>query len=190
MCLYLCLFSLVRSLCAYLFVFGKSAGILLTCMSIIWCACVSLVKVCLPFLGCARACVYPCVYPILWHAWVFSFCVIGCVSDTALPLMSWVWRWDGFSGRRRVLEWERVNDQTWSKLPWLRHFLLSQLILKRNILNVLTRKSIRNSTQRVPWNHRCTDVCGINKDSISEEAQPQHFSIVLQWEVSKGGLMM
>lgn len=71
------------------------------------------------------------------------FCVFGCVCVclTALPLMSWVWRRDGFSGRRlAVLVWEHVNDQTWSKLPWLRHFLLSQLILKRNITNVLTLK--------------------------------------------------
>lgn len=149
------------------------------------CLCFVGQSVCLPLLGCARACVYPCIYPIPCHAWVLVFCVFGCVSDTALPLMSWVWRRDGFSGRRRVLVWERVNVQTWSKLPWLRHFLLSQLILKRNIPNVLTLKcGIPHSEYREITNARlCVEL-------TKRPYQLQLFSIILQWEESDGGLMM
>ncbi len=58
---------------------------------------------------CQSLCVSVCVsYPLTCLS--VLFCVFGCVSDTALPLMSWVWRWDGLSGRRRVLVWERVNE--------------------------------------------------------------------------------
>lgn len=119
-----------------------------------------------------------------------GFCVFGCVSDTALPLMSWVWRRDGFSGRRRVLVWERVNDQTWSKLPWLRHFLLSQLILKRNIANVLTLKwGIPHSEHHEITDARmCAELTKIV--SVKRPCPLQLFSIVLQWEESDGGLMM
>lgn len=155
----------------WFFAFGKRAGISLTRMS-------TLSSDMLVYCGskcaysslrmCRSLCV--CVYisnPLTCLS-VF-FCVLGCVcvSDTALPLMSWVWGQDGSSGRRRVLVWERVNAQRWNKLPWLRHFLPSQLILKRNILNVCILRLNKGCTQRSDEISNAARMCDESTNIVS-----------------------